>query len=229
MLPSGFLRTPRTPIALIVAITVVPLATLSWLGWRLLEQDRALEQQQVQQRVERGADLIVAALQRALSASEQRLATGAAPGGDGAVAVTFRANHVDVSPRDRVAYVPVVTALPEPPAASFSSGDDLEFRRHDLASATKIFGALAASSDRSLRAGALLRLGRSLQKAGRVDEALAAYRRLSDMDDVAIGGVPAGLVGRYAACRLLEIDPPRDPYRITRMAVFAESAINSRK
>jgi hypothetical protein len=158
----------------------------------------------VQQRVERGADLIVAAVQRALSASEQRLATGAAPGGDGAVAVTFRADHVDVLPRDRVAYVPVVAALPEPPAASFSSGDDLEFRRHDLAAATKIFGALAGSSDRALRAGALLRLGRSLQKAGRVDEALAAYRRLSDMDDVAISGVPAGLVGRYAVCRLLE-------------------------
>jgi hypothetical protein len=121
MFPAGFLRTPRTLIALIVAITVVPLATLSWLGWRLLQQDRALEHQQVQQRVERGADLIVAALQRFMSASKQRLAAGAAAAGEGAVTVMFRADQAEVSPRDCIAYLPMVTTLPEAPAAAFSS------------------------------------------------------------------------------------------------------------
>lgn len=56
-------RPPRSLIALIAAITLVPLVTLLWLGWRLLEQDRVLERQQIQQRVDRGADLVVAALQ----------------------------------------------------------------------------------------------------------------------------------------------------------------------
>ena len=40
---------------MIVTITVVPLATLLWLGWRLLEQDRVLERQQIQQRVDTAA------------------------------------------------------------------------------------------------------------------------------------------------------------------------------
>jgi len=68
---------PRNLIALIAGITVLPLVTLLWLGWRLIEQDRVLEGQQAQQRVERAADLVVAALQPALSASSQQLAAGA--------------------------------------------------------------------------------------------------------------------------------------------------------
>ena len=203
MFASGSARPPLSLVALIAGITVVPLTTLSWLGWRLLAQDRALEQQQVQQRVERGADLVVAALQRAISTSEQRLASGDEPGADGAATVVFRDGRVDVSPRDRVAFLPVVAVLREAPAATFARGEELEFRLHDRNAAIRAFGELAGSSDRAVRAGALLRLGRNLRQAHRSDEALGAYARLSEMDDVAVGGVPAGLVGRYARCRLL--------------------------
>jgi signal transduction histidine kinase len=204
MFSKGSARQPRSLVALIVGITVVPLITLLWLGWRLLEQDRALEQQQVQQRVERGADLIVSALQRALSASERRLAAGGGPGAGEAVTVTFREGHVEAFPRDRVAYFPVVHPLPEAPAATFVRGDDLEFRGHDPASAITFFRELTKSSDSAIRAGALLRLGRNLNNVGRFEDALTAYVRLSEMDDVDVGGVPAGLIGRYARCRLLD-------------------------
>src|SRR5215510_10776816 len=67
MFSKGPARPLRSLVALIVVITVVPLATLLWLGWRLLEQDRVLERQQIQQRVERGADLVVAGLQRVIA------------------------------------------------------------------------------------------------------------------------------------------------------------------
>src|SRR5205085_7124195 len=87
---SVSLRAPRGLVALILAITVVPLVTLLWLGWRLVQQDRALERQQIQQRVERAADLIVAVLGRAVSASEQRLAAGVESWPAGAVVVAFR-------------------------------------------------------------------------------------------------------------------------------------------
>lgn len=197
-------RPPRSLVALIVGITVVPLATLLWLGWRLLEQDRALEQQQVRQRVERGADLVVSALQRAVSVSEQPLAAGSGPVPDDAVTVTVREGWVDVSPRARVAFLPVVAALPEPPASVFVRGDALEFQQNDRAAAIVVFRGLAASSDRAIRAGALVRLGRNLQSVNRFEEARAAHGRLSEMEGVAIGGVPAGLIGRYALCKLLE-------------------------
>jgi signal transduction histidine kinase len=204
MFSKGSTLSSRSLVALIVGIAVVPLTTLLWLGWRLLEQDRALEQQQVRQRVERGADLIVSALQRAVSVSEQRLVSTNGQWPDGAAAVTFRDGQIEAFPRERIAYLPVVQPLPEAPAATFVAGEDLEFRRQDRAAAINVFNELTRSGNSAIRAGALLRLGRNLHNAGRFEEALTAYVRLSEMDDVAIGGVPAGLIGRYARCRLLE-------------------------
>lgn len=204
MFSKGSARPPRSLVTLIIGITVVPLTTLLWLGWRVLEQDRALEQQQVQQRVEHGADLIVSALQRAISVTEQRLVAGTGPGADEAVVVTFHDGRVEASSREGLAYFPVVHPLPEAPAATFARGEDLEFHKHDRAAAITSFRELARSSDSAIRAGALLRLGWNLHNVGRFEDALAAYVRLSDMDDVAVGGVPAGLIGRYARCKLLE-------------------------
>ncbi len=66
---------PRVALLLAVA-TAVPLAALFWVGWRALEQDRALENEQIRQQVERAADIAAAALQRAVGASERRLAQG---------------------------------------------------------------------------------------------------------------------------------------------------------
>jgi hypothetical protein len=43
MLSKGRAQPPRRLVALIGAITVVPLLTLLWLGWRLLDQDRVLD------------------------------------------------------------------------------------------------------------------------------------------------------------------------------------------
>ena len=40
-------------------------ATLGWLGWQLLQQDRVLETQRTQERLNNAADLIAAALLRA--------------------------------------------------------------------------------------------------------------------------------------------------------------------
>src|SRR6266536_2658248 len=108
MFSKGSALPPRSLVALIVGITVVPLATLLWLGWRLLDQDRMLEGQQAQQRVERAADLAVAALQRGLSLSEQRLAAGSERWPAGAAAVTFRDGRVEAFPKESVAYLPVV-------------------------------------------------------------------------------------------------------------------------
>lgn len=128
-------------------MTVVPLATLLWLGWRLVEQDRLLEGQQVQQRVERAADLVVAALQRALSSSEQRLAAGSEQWADGAVAVTFHDGRLDAFPADRVAFFPIIQPLREAPSATFVQAEDLEFRQRDPRAAITLLRGLATSSD----------------------------------------------------------------------------------
>jgi len=204
---------PRSLIALIIGITVAPLATLLWLGWRLLEQDRLLEGQQVQQRVERAADLVVAALERALALSEQRLAAGSEQWPAGAVAVTFRNGRAEAHPRERVAFLPVVQPLREGPAAVFARGDELEFRARDHAAAVKVFRELAQSTDHAVRAGALLGLARNLHKAGQTQAALATYAQMSEIDGVSAGGAPAGLIARYARCKLLEEAKPQPDLR----------------
>ncbi len=195
---------PRSLILLIAGITVVPLATLVWLGRRLLEQDRVLEGQQVQQRVERGADLVVAGLQRALSVSEQRLAAGSEQWPDGAVAVAFRDGSVEAYPGARMAYLPVVQPLREAPEVTFAHGDELEFRQPRRDHAVNVYRELAKASDPAIRAGALLRLGRNLGNTGRNQEALATYAQLRAIERVSAGGAPADLVAQYARSKLLE-------------------------
>src|SRR5439155_3738450 len=47
-------------------------ASLSWLGWRLLKQDRALESQRIQERLDNAADLIAASLLHKFSESRDQ-------------------------------------------------------------------------------------------------------------------------------------------------------------
>src|ERR1017187_5545418 len=108
MSSKGLALPPRSLIALIVGITIIPLALLSWLGWRLLEQDRTLEGQQAQQRIELASDLVVAALQRALAADAQRLSAGSEQWPEGAVSVVFHDGLARACPKERLAYLPVV-------------------------------------------------------------------------------------------------------------------------
>jgi signal transduction histidine kinase len=195
---------PRNLIALIVGITAVSLAVLSWLGWRLLEQDRQLESQQEQQRLERAADAVAAALHRALDADQQRLSAGAQDWPAGAVALVFRGRSVEAYPRERVAYLPVTPPLREAPTAKFAHAEEVEFRGQNSAETVALYEGMSQSPDTSVRAGALLRLARCLRASGRFPEALAAYGRLAHIDGVSVGGFPAGLAARYARCRLLE-------------------------
>jgi len=59
---SLWFRSPRYLLTLFLAIMLVLAASLSWLGWRLLKQDRALESQRIQERLDNAADLIAASL-----------------------------------------------------------------------------------------------------------------------------------------------------------------------
>ena len=78
MMPfRSWARPPRNLIALFLTVTLLSVIALVWLGLRLMEQDRALEAQRLQERREGAADRIVTSLEQALSASERRLANPA--------------------------------------------------------------------------------------------------------------------------------------------------------
>ncbi len=192
-------------VALLLALAVaVPLAALLWVGWRVLEQDRALEEQQVAQRVERAADIATAALQRAVESTERRLAEGAKDWPDGSVCLTALGGTLQVWPRDRVSFFPLALQLPELPSAPFAAAESIEFGQRALNRAAALYQDLASSDHGDVRAGALLRLARCLRASGRHAEALPVYARLLNEDGWAFEGIPVSLVARQARCSVME-------------------------
>ncbi|MGH9669567.1 MAG: tetratricopeptide repeat protein, partial [Terriglobales bacterium] len=194
-------------------------ATLGWLGWRLLEQDRALESQRTQERLENAADLIGASLLRKFSESEDQLTglsalsdpelgarvsglTGQTAGT--ALIILFRPQAVDAYPRTSLLYYPFLPSEKEPPASVFEAGEALEFQQKDPAKAIAAFRDLSRSNDPAIRAGALLRVGRNLRKAQQPRAALDTYDELKQMGVTPIGGLPAELLARHARCVLLD-------------------------
>ena len=67
--------------------------------------------------------------------------------------------------------------------------EELEFRRNDLSGAAKEYSRLAASADPSVRAGALVRLGRVLcWQENREMGTLRVYAKLQELGSVPVGG-----------------------------------------
>ena len=56
----------RRLLAMYLLTTLVPVASLAWLGWRMADQDRVLEAKRLEEQRDRAADLAATALQRIL-------------------------------------------------------------------------------------------------------------------------------------------------------------------
>src|SRR5690242_13133020 len=93
-----------------------------------------------------------------------------------AVLAVFGAGGVDTLPRGRLLYYPALPPAREPPAEPFAAADAWEFK--EPAKALEALAAPARSADAAVLAGAWLRIGRILRRAGRSSEALHAYERL---------------------------------------------------
>ena len=198
----------RRLLALFLILTVAPAAGLAWLGWRLLEQDRALEAQRALERQEYAADLVAGALSRQIAVTHRHFTqfgeTSALVAAPDAVVVMFQQDSFRDLPAGRLLYYPVASQDREAPEAPFLAGEKLEFNHRDYAKAIKQFRAFANSTDPALRAGAQFRIARNERKLGNLQPALAAYDKLAGFDGASIGGVPAGLAARQARCALLE-------------------------
>jgi signal transduction histidine kinase len=188
---------------LFIAVAAVLVSALVWLSWRLLAQDRALENQRIQERLEGAADLIITSLDLGLSEIENRLSLVSDPG-DHALSVSFGPGEVKTHPGGHLLYYPVVPQVRESPATVFAAGESLEFRQQDYFGAIAAFRALALSKDPLIRAGALLRLGRNLRKNNQFPEALAVYEELARLGSTPVGGDLAELLAREAKCALLK-------------------------
>src|SRR4030066_425204 len=75
MVSPRFRRHPsRNTAILFLCVAAVSVAALVWMGVRLVQQDRALEATQLQERREAAADRLIASLEQVLSAEESQLA-----------------------------------------------------------------------------------------------------------------------------------------------------------
>jgi signal transduction histidine kinase len=221
-----WLRPPRAVLALFLVVTLVPAAGLVWLGWYLLQQDRALVDQRVQERRERAADLLVGTLDTKLRAVEQDLTKSSArellAQGDDAVLVVLGPAAADAYPRSHLLYYPIASPCQEAVELVFRAGEDREFRLHDYAGAIASFRELSRSEDATVRAGAQVRIARNLRKAGQMDLALAAYQDLAQSGAVPIGCVPASLLARRARCALLSELKRTEELRREAEALYAD-------
>ena len=206
--PRAWLGASRRLILSFVLVLLVPAAAVVWLGVRLIEQDRALASRQLRERLESAADRLTAGLDQAVSSTERRLDGDPTrlpiQPDDDAVVVTLRPNGIEAYPRDHLLYVPAIPPGPAEPTDAFEAGEALEFRAQDYQGAAAAFRALAASPSAAVRAGALLRLARTLRKTGRADEALRVYADLARITEARLSGLPADLVTRRARFTLLQ-------------------------
>jgi signal transduction histidine kinase len=195
--------------ALFVVIAGIPLVAFGWLGWRLLEQDRALENQRERERLENAASLLARELDRGLAAWENLLpaivqgSPVALP--PDAVALVFDASGVRQERGVRPAYYPLVPSLPEPPDGVFAAAEAQEFRDGNVAAAAEAYRRLASSKDSRVRAAALMRLARCLRKQQRTQRAVGVYGELAAMRDTAVAGAPSELVARRERIALFQM------------------------
>ncbi len=214
---------PRRLLVVFLGITFLFAGALAWLGWRLLEQDRALEKQRTQERLDHYADRIASGLRHRLGQTNEELTrllamqdtelnadaprTGEDLGADALITV-LRAESMEAYPAGRLLYYPYLAEPSEPPAREFDDGEAIEFRSRDPARAISEFRKPATSQDPAIRAGALLRLARNQRKADRPRAALATYDELRQLDATPIAiptgpPLPAGLLAQDGRCELL--------------------------
>lgn len=200
---------PRVVLTLFISLMAMCALALGWLGWQAVVQDRAVEAQRRQEQVERAADRAVAAMERALAAAD--------------VNVTVAVNgDADVTPPNRLAYMPVQSALVPLRTEVFAEAELLEFGGQDHSRAADAYRRLAESTDAQLRAEALMRLARVRRREKNWIEALRAYASLEKVGAARVAGMPAGLVARAARCSTLAESGDGATARREAVAVWAD-------
>jgi signal transduction histidine kinase len=198
---------PLKLLALFLTLSAVPLSALGWLGYRVLEQDRALEAQQLRDRLDNAGSVVTRELDRGLAAWEELLPVAARgqeialpPGG---VFLLVGPDGVRRLQGEQLPYYPRIAHAEGSTRAVFADAETHEFRESDLTAAIAAYRHLTSSEDEAVRAEALMRLARALRKGQRTEDALAAYARLAGLGAVPVAGAPAELVARRERAVLL--------------------------
>jgi signal transduction histidine kinase len=197
------LHPPQSLIAALVGTTAIITGALVWAGWRLLDQQRAIDDQRARERLESAADTLASGITGRLADAGDRLSVwlsnpdSAAPGVEGAAVAVIRESGTATSSGVALPFLPAVE--PARPAPAMLAGiEQLEFAMKQPAAAARRYRALASAADRHVRAEALVRLCRVLRTLRDFDAALACARQLASAGGVRAGLLPAELAGLEA-------------------------------
>jgi signal transduction histidine kinase len=211
MTPLQFWRRPSKYSAfLFLAVAAVSVFALVWMGARLLQQDRALEAQRIEEQREAAADRIIAALEKTLADEERELADTPTenfiPETEDYSRIIIDDDEFHALPTETLLFYPEITPGREAASRPFADAERAEFQNKDFSRAISILRLYSKDDDPAVRVGALTRMARNLKKAGRQEAALDIYRELSkpSYKEISISGVPTDLVACRAQCVLLE-------------------------
>lgn len=141
-----WLRPPGPLLAWIGATTVVSLAGLLWMGWRVLANERAAALQDRRQQVEEGADRLAAELKGELALTQVKLASWTqTPPKDADIPagqlLLLDSGPPRVIPSSRLLYAPFRQGLPDVGLA-FQKAEALEFQENRMRAAASDKAAL---------------------------------------------------------------------------------------
>jgi signal transduction histidine kinase len=206
-----------------VLFILLPGAFLGAFAFRVLRQEGQLARQRTREGLERTADEVgryldsqfrrwsdavrSATWEEILDAGTFPEIIGQAfvePGGGAFLSVSKEG--LRTFPPDVLLYKPSNVSEPQTPAsrppAALAEAESLEISRKDYERAARAYRGLLDSAGAGLRPLVLQRLARTLRKAGRLEEAAAAYRDLQRSDMVWIGNLPSDLIARSELCSL---------------------------
>jgi len=200
---------PRRILWLLAAATLIPIGVLSWLGVRIVQYDRDAELQRRREAIDVGARRLALDIDERLQRIEEDLARGEG--------VALSAEGPVSSPAVPLLYQSSLLLPDEIRAPGFAEAQAAEHQRRDLPAAEAACRKLGRSSNRTVRAAALVSLGAVLRKRGDLAGALQTYADLEAHSDVVVAGLPAALIAHHARC--LAVEKAGDPERLRTAAL----------
>ena len=195
-----WLEPPRTLLLILFLLTLVSVSAVGWFGVRMLQQEKAVEAQRSEERLEREADRIAATIRSNLSDAGERL--GAAEAAPNGLLLLLNEDGFTAQPSGQLLYQPDSSPAPDPVSSNFADAELLEFAQGQPAKALEFYRRLASSKNAAVRAGALMRGARVLRNTGQLEQARATYEEMAGVSGMKVEGEPADLLARHALFEL---------------------------
>jgi len=232
MLSAKWFRAPRHLIGLFLVITLIPILGLAWLSWRMIQQDRAVEDQRIREQCENAADFAVTVLQRLVAELEEQLSSFASPASgdsqtENVALVSFDLQGIERAAGATLLYDPCPPPSAPVPAGTFAVAEKLEFQNRDPLAAIRSYQQLTDSTEPATRAGAWLRIGRCYRKLGDHSKALQAYNELEKLGATPVAGEPAELMARQGRATLFR-DWDKEPELLSEASELASGIARGR-